>query len=128
MTPCAPGPPSSPYPLTAFISSPFKTRYDQNFDANQHVVDIIRQVGDEVGGTPAQVALAWLYAQGERYGLPVVPIPGTRRAQRIDENAGALALTLNQDQLARLGRAADLAQGGRNFSFATADWVSAGRE
>ena len=54
-------------------------RFDAGFDANQRVVEVVSAVATEVGATPAQVALAWLYAQGERLGLPVVPIPGTRR-------------------------------------------------
>lgn len=103
-------------------------RYDQNFDANQAIVHNIESVAAEIGGTPAQVALAWLYAQGERQGLPVVPIPGTRRAERIDENAGATTLQLTEEHLNRLDTAADQVRGGRNFSFARADWISAGRE
>jgi aryl-alcohol dehydrogenase-like predicted oxidoreductase len=50
------------------------------------------------GATPAQVALAWCLAQGER----VVPIPGTRRLERLQENAGAANLTLDDDSRARL--------------------------
>ena len=66
---------------------------------------------------------AWLLAQGTRLGLPVVPIPGTRKAARIDENIGALSLT--QDQLAVLDGAADAVVGSRS---ADPHWVSEGRE
>ena len=79
------------------------------------------------GATPAQVALAWLYAQGERLGLPVVPIPGTRRPERVDENLGALDVQLGADHLSRLDEAAALAQGDRNLSKDPA-WISSGRE
>jgi aryl-alcohol dehydrogenase-like predicted oxidoreductase len=52
--------------------------------------------------TAAQVALAWLLAQGADHGDDVVPIPGTKRASRVEENAAADALTLSAEQLARL--------------------------
>lgn len=103
-------------------------RFDEGFEANQKVVDVVRAVADEAGATLAQVALAWLLAQGDRYGLPVVPIPGTRKPERIDENAGAVDVRLTDDQLARLGEAADLVQGGRNLTFNSDDWISANRE
>lgn len=70
----------------------------ENLDANLVIVDAIAAVADELGATPAQVALAWVLAQGEH----VVPIPGTRRTARLDENAGAAALRLSPDQLASL--------------------------
>ncbi|MBB3036419.1 aldo/keto reductase [Hoyosella altamirensis] len=105
-----------------------QARFDTNFGANQKVVHIIREVADELGATPAQIALAWLYAQGERLGIPVVPIPGTRSAARVRENAAATTIALSGDQLARLDSASDLVEGGRNLSFASDDWISAGRE
>ena len=80
-------------------------------DANQEVVAAVQAVAAELSvsgqpATPAQVALAWLLAQGKKLGLPVVPIPGTRKADRIDENLGALALNFTPAQLdeARLRR------------------------
>lgn len=99
-------------------------------DANQAVVEVIRRVASElrVGdaeATPAQVALAWLITQGKRLGLPVVPIPGTRRAARIDENLGAVTLELNDAQLAALDEAADAVVGSRS---STPNWVSSDRE
>ncbi|SDP55827.1 Predicted oxidoreductase [Pedococcus dokdonensis] len=102
-------------------------RFDEGFDANQRVVEVVSAVAAEVGATPAQVALAWLYAQGERLGLPVVPIPGTRRAERVDENLGALDVRLGADHLSRLDEAAALVQGDRNLSKDPA-WISSGRE
>ncbi|HSU48338.1 MAG TPA: aldo/keto reductase [Arthrobacter sp.] len=93
--------------------------------ANQAVVDAVRAVADQLAATPAQVALAWLFAQGKRLGLPVVPIPGTRKAARIDENLGALALDLTPAQLEALDVASDAVVGSRS---ADPRWVSEGRE
>jgi aryl-alcohol dehydrogenase-like predicted oxidoreductase len=75
--------------------------------------------------TPAQVALDWLLAQGRKLGLPVVPIPGTRKAARIDENLGALKLDFTTAQLEKLDAAADAVVGSRS---ADPNWVSEGRE
>ena len=88
-------------------------RYADGYDANQRVVDIVRAVGEDVGATPAQVALAWLLRRGDELGLPVVPIPGTRTPSRVDENAGACAVAprLTADHLARLDTAADVVTG-----------------
>jgi aryl-alcohol dehydrogenase-like predicted oxidoreductase len=103
-------------------------RFTEHFEANQKVVEVVREVADELGATAAQVALAWVYAQGAAFGVPTVPIPGTRSAQRVVENAGAVALSLSSDQKGRLDAAADLVQGGRNFTFSSDDWISSGRE
>ncbi|MGP4033493.1 aldo/keto reductase [Pseudarthrobacter sp. 1C304] len=99
-------------------------------DANQAVVAAVQSVAAELSGsgqaaTPAQVALAWLLAQGRKLGLPVVPIPGTRKAARIDENLGALALGFTTAQLEKLDAAADAVVGSRS---ADPRWVSQGRE
>ncbi|GAA1059287.1 aldo/keto reductase [Agromyces bracchium] len=72
----------------------------ENMAANQALVDHVRDVAERRGGTPAQVALAWLLAQHPF----IVPIPGTRRRERIDENAGATALALSADDIADLDR------------------------
>lgn len=98
--------------------------------SNQGVVAAVKTVAAEltVSGqpaTPAQVALAWLLGQGRKFGLPVVPIPGTRKADRIDENLGALALVLTPTQLEALDAAADAVVGSRS---ADPTWVSEGRE
>ncbi|MCD5340764.1 aldo/keto reductase [Arthrobacter sp. AK04] len=93
--------------------------------ANQAVVDTVQSVADQLDATPAQVALAWLLAQGRRLGLPVVPIPGTRKAHRIDENLGALDLELTPAQLDELAAASDAVVGSRSADPA---WVSEGRE
>lgn len=103
-------------------------RYAEHFDANQAVIEVIRGVSVEVDATPAQVALAWLHAQQERFGLPVVPIPGTRRTTRVDENVGSLRIRLTPEQVGRLDTAVELVRGGRNLSFSSDDWISSGRE
>lgn len=98
---------------------------DGLLEANNSVVSAVKMVAIELGATPAQVALAWLLAKGVQFGLPVVPIPGTRRARRVDENIGALALSLDAAQLAILDAAADAVLGARSADPA---WVSQGRE
>ncbi len=70
-----------------------------NLDQNLRIVAEVEAVAAEVGATAAQVALAWLLAQGD----DIVPIPGTRRVARLEENVAATELTLSADQLGRLG-------------------------
>lgn len=69
-----------------------------NLAANQAIVDRVRELAEARAATPGQVALAWLLAQHPF----VVPIPGTRRRERIDENAGATAVALSADDIAEL--------------------------
>jgi aryl-alcohol dehydrogenase-like predicted oxidoreductase len=71
---------------------------EEAFAANMKIVDAVKGIADELGGTPAQVALAWLLAQGD----DIVPIPGTKRVSRLEENVGAADLTLSADQVERL--------------------------
>jgi aryl-alcohol dehydrogenase-like predicted oxidoreductase len=54
------------------------------------------------GVAPAQIALAWVYAQQARLGVPVVPIPGTKRVKWLRQNIAVLGLTLTEDELALL--------------------------
>ena len=68
------------------------------FDANMAIVEVVKEVAAAKGVTPAQVALAWVASRGD----DVVAIPGTRRASRLEENAGALDVTLDADELAKL--------------------------
>ncbi len=70
----------------------------ENFQRNLDVVAEVRAIADAKGATPAQLALAWLLAQGD----DVVPIPGTKRPARVEENVGALAVQLTADDLARI--------------------------
>lgn len=103
-------------------------RFDQHFDENQAVLAIINRVAEQTQTTKAQVALAWLFAQSKRFNLPVVPIPGTRRVDRMEENAGALDLTLSDAQLAELDAASEAVVGDRNLTFNGPEWISSGRE
>jgi aryl-alcohol dehydrogenase-like predicted oxidoreductase len=73
-----------------------------NFARNMALVDRVREIAAGLGATPGQLALAWLLHQGD----DVVPIPGTRRPERLEENVGALALRLSDEDLARLDQAA----------------------
>jgi aryl-alcohol dehydrogenase-like predicted oxidoreductase len=69
-----------------------------NFERNLRIVDEVAAVASELDATSAQVALAWLLAQGE----DIAPIPGTKRVSRVEENTAADAIELSADQLARL--------------------------
>ncbi|MFD8542024.1 aldo/keto reductase [Streptomyces rubrogriseus] len=69
-----------------------------NLTRNLRIVDEVREVADEVGATPAQVALAWLLAQGDG----IAPIPGTTRIDRLKENSAADGIRLTPGQIARL--------------------------
>ena len=82
-------------------------------DANQRVVDTVIAVASDIGATPAQVALAWLRHRADELGVVAVPIPGTRRATRIDENLASLSVTLTADQVAVLGKAGNAVTGSR---------------
>lgn len=63
--------------------------------ANQALVDLLRAIAERKKATPAQIALAWLLAQKQW----IVPIPGTRKLQRLEENIGAVAVELTADDL-----------------------------
>jgi aryl-alcohol dehydrogenase-like predicted oxidoreductase len=67
-------------------------------DANQALVETVKGVAERRDATPAQVALAWLLAQGDH----IVPIPGTKRRSRLEENAAAADLKLTAEDLAEL--------------------------
>ena len=70
----------------------------ENFQRNLRAVDEVKAIATEVGATPAQVALAWVLAQGD----DIAPIPGTKRVARVEENIAADALLLSPEQLAKL--------------------------
>jgi len=78
-----------------------------NFEANLKLAEHIKGVASAKGCTPAQLALAWLLAQGD----DVVPIPGTRRRARLEENAAALDVALGAEEAAALARAVPAAAG-----------------
>jgi aryl-alcohol dehydrogenase-like predicted oxidoreductase len=74
----------------------------ENFLHNLRLVEKVREISKEKNCTPAQLALAWLLAQGE----DIVPIPGTKRRERLKENLRAIDVKLNDDDLRRTGEAA----------------------
>ena len=71
-------------------------------EKNQAFVDLLRRVAGEKGATPAQIALAWLLAQRPY----IVPIPGTTKLHRLEENIGAAAIELSPGDLAEIDEAA----------------------
>src|SRR3954466_11783820 len=79
----------------------------ENFVKNLELVDRVREIADEKGVTAGQLALAWVMAQSDRDGNPVVvPIPGTKRVAYLEENAAAADIELTGDDLHRLDEAA----------------------
>jgi aryl-alcohol dehydrogenase-like predicted oxidoreductase len=70
--------------------------------ANQALVDLLGKIGAEKKATPAQIALAWLLAQKPW----IVPIPGTTKLHRLEENIGAAAIELSADDLREIESAA----------------------
>jgi aryl-alcohol dehydrogenase-like predicted oxidoreductase len=82
---------------------------EANAVANAHILEVIQGVADRHQATPAQVALAWVLAQGK----DVVPIPGTRRRTTLDQNLDAVDLRLSAADLAELGTLAAQVAGDR---------------
>jgi len=81
--------------------------------ANLAIVEAVRDVADAKGAAPAQIALAWVSAQADRLGVPVVPIPGTKRVKWLEQNVASLDLTLSADELAVLDPLAQQVVGAR---------------
>ena len=73
----------------------------ENFQRNLDLVARVEEIAAEKGVTPGQLALAWVLAQGD----DVVPIPGTKRVQYLEENAAAADVELTDDDLRRLDEA-----------------------
>src|SRR6476646_6842418 len=70
----------------------------ENFQRNLRIVDEVQAIAAEAGATAAQIALAWLLAQGD----DIAPIPGTKRVARVEENTAADRITLSAAQIERL--------------------------
>jgi len=91
---------------TTFDSSDFRSTLPrftpEALKANQALVDLLAAIGKRKNATPAQIALAWLLAQKPW----IVPIPGTTKLTRLDENIGAVAVELTPDDLREIDRAA----------------------
>jgi aryl-alcohol dehydrogenase-like predicted oxidoreductase len=73
----------------------------ENLSKNRQLVKAIEALAAKKGATPAQIALAWVLAQGD----DIIPIPGTKRKERLEENLGALAVKLSKDEVAELSNA-----------------------
>ena len=90
---------------TTFDSSDFRNTLPrftpEARKANQALVDLLGRIGERKNATPAQIALAWLLAQKPW----IVPIPGTRKLERLEENIGAAALELTSDDLREIDSA-----------------------
>ena len=82
-------------------SARFPRFAEENFQKNVELADRVREVAEGKGITPGQLALAWLLAQGD----DIVPIPGTKRRDYLEENAGAAGVTLTEDDLASIEEA-----------------------
>ncbi|AZS71650.1 aldo/keto reductase [Streptomyces lydicus] len=96
-----------------------------NAAANAALLEPVRAVADAHGATPGQIALAWVQQQATARGLAVVPIPGTRKRSRIEENTGATRIRLTEQDLAQLEPIAGQVAGAR---YADMSFTSAGRE
>jgi aryl-alcohol dehydrogenase-like predicted oxidoreductase len=81
----------------------------ENLEANLKLAHKVAEIADEKGITPAQLALAWVLAQGE----DLVPIPGTKRREYLEQNAAAVEVELSQDDLARIDAELPKAAGDR---------------
>ncbi|MFC4493113.1 aldo/keto reductase [Streptomyces ovatisporus] len=98
----------------------------ENASANAALLDPVRQVADAHGATLGQIALAWVHQQARlREGLTVVPIPGTRKRSRVEENTAATRIELSADELALLEPIAARVAGDR---YADMSFTSAGRQ
>ncbi|MDT0612025.1 aldo/keto reductase [Streptomyces lancefieldiae] len=96
-----------------------------NAAANAALLDPVRTVAEAHGATPGQIALAWAQQRARVHGLPVIPIPGTRRPTRVEENTAAARIVLTQDELSLLEPIAGKVAGDR---YADMTFTSAGRE
>ena len=90
---------------TTFDSSDIRSRIPrftpEARKANRVVIDLLVRIGDQKGAKPAQIALAWLLAQKPW----IVPIPGSRKLERLDENIGAVAVEFTSDNLREIEKA-----------------------
>jgi len=105
--------------LTGQISSPedldeddsrrsgyFPRFQEENFRRNMDLVERVKEIAEEKGVTPGQLAIAWVSAQGE----DVVPIPGTKRRKYLEENVAASDVQLTDDDLERIAEAAPVGE------------------
>ncbi|WP_217206118.1 aldo/keto reductase [Streptomyces sp. AC550_RSS872] len=97
----------------------------ENAAANAALLEPIRTVAEAHGSTPGQIALAWVQQQAAVHDLPVIPIPGTRKPTRVEENAGATRIVLGEEDMKLLEPIAAQVAGDR---YADMRFASAGRE
>ena len=76
---------------------------DEGIDKNQELLDMLHQMAEEKGATEAQISLAWMMSKKPW----IVPIPGTRRKERLVENAGAAEVQLTEEEIVKLDTALD---------------------
>jgi len=96
-------------------------------DTNLELVSVARGIGQQIGATTAQVALAWLCQRGSEFGVGVVPIPGTRHPARVDENVESLQVALDGEAMSVLDGLYGGVVGARSTED-DPDWVSDTRE
>jgi aryl-alcohol dehydrogenase-like predicted oxidoreductase len=91
----------------------------ENFQRNLELVERVKEIAGEKGCTPGQIALAWVLAQGQ----DIVPIPGTKRVNYLEENVAALHVELTEEDLRRLDEAAPVgaASGDRYADMSSID-------
>ena len=87
----------------------------ENLAANLKLVEALALIAAEKGGTPAQIAIAWVKAQAAVFGATIVPLIGARNRARLSESLGAASVALSTDDLVRIARAIppDAAKGSR---------------
>jgi aryl-alcohol dehydrogenase-like predicted oxidoreductase len=81
--------------------------------SNLAIAESVRRVAQAKGIAPAQVALAWAHSQATRLGIPLVPIPGTKRVKWLEQNVAALDVELSADELMTLDELGDQVVGAR---------------
>ncbi len=97
----------------------------ENAAANVALLEPVRTLAEAHGVSPGQIALAWVQQQASVHGLPVIPIPGTRKVSRIEENTAATRIELTKEELALLEPIAAKVAGDR---YPDMTFTSAGRE
>ncbi|CAL9575655.1 aldo/keto reductase [Streptomyces sp. Tu 3180] len=97
----------------------------ENAAANAALLEPVRAVARAHDASPGQIALAWVQQRAAVHGLPVVPIPGTRKPARVEENTAATRITLTEEELALLE---PIAAGVAGTRYPDMSFTSAGRE
>ena len=96
---------------TTFASDDFRSKLPrftpEAMQANQAFVDLLTRIAKQKNATPAQIALAWLLAQKSGSKMQIVPIPGTTKLNRLEENVGAVDIELTPADLEQIKTAAD---------------------